>query len=124
MLAGAISIVMAVSVGFAAAFHFIEAQYGVYVAYGAIGGFLLVLGLLGLLTGRLLLKRPLPPVPRPRGQTDMLKRSIAAPLAARLNSPSARVDPVTQVLAAAAAVTLVGWIAASRFNRNSGAVRE
>ncbi|WP_249144177.1 hypothetical protein [Bradyrhizobium lablabi] len=128
MLMGLISLVIAVGVGVAAAFHVIEVRYGAPLAYGVVGGLFLVLGIAGLLVGRGLLKRSAPPVPRPRRQADMLKRAVAVPVAARLISTSrmARVqaDPVTQALAAAAAVTLVGWIAASRFKRRSGDIRD
>lgn len=72
ILIGAISIVLTIGIGVAAAFHFIEVQYGVYVAYGVIGGASLLLGGAALLAGRMLLKRPPAPVPRPRRQTDML----------------------------------------------------
>jgi hypothetical protein len=54
MLAGAIFIIVAAGIGVAAAFHFLETRYGAPVAYGALGGVFLVLGLAQLLTGRLM----------------------------------------------------------------------
>ena len=123
MVAGAISILIAVGVATAAAFHFIELRYGISVAYGTTGGFFFLLGLAGLLGGHLLLKNSAAPLPRP--QADMLKRSIAVPVAARLLSSGAslgaagRADPATQALAAGAAIMLVGWIVASRIGRRS-----
>ncbi len=126
MLAGAIALLLAIGVGIAAAFHGIEVRYGVSVAYAAIGGFFLALGLAGLLAGRALLKRPVPSIPRPRRQAELLKRSIAAPAAIRLISNirpggGGTADPVTQLLAATAAITLIGWIVVSRFGRKDAA---
>jgi hypothetical protein len=127
MLTGPIFLIVAAGIGVTAAFHFLEMRYGAPVAYGAIGGVFFVLGLAALLTGSLMLQRPLPAIPRPGRQAAMLKSAITASVAARLVStsrPGAAVgtDHVARVLAAAAAVTLVGWIVASRFNR-AGTVR-
>ena len=118
MLVGAVSIIAAIAVGLAAGFHFLAMRYGIYAAYGIVGGSLFALGLLGLLAGRALLSRPLAPVPRPHRQVTMVKRQAraAAPrllTAARSQIPG-RADPISQALAAAAALTLVGWIVASR----------
>lgn len=129
MLAGAIALVVAVAVGVAAAFHGIEQRYGVWIAYAAIGGTFLMLGIVGLVVGRVLIKRPAPAVPRPSRQVDMLKRAIAMPVATRLISTSRsgaglNADAKTQALAAAAAVMLVGWVAASRFRRKPDAIED
>ena len=120
--AGAISFLVAIGFGVGAIFTLIEIRYGVWSAFAATGGFFLTLGLIGLVAGRVMLSRSAPPLPRPRRQMEMVKRAIAAPVATRLilgssASGARRADPVTQSLAAAAAVLLVGWIAASRFKR-------
>jgi len=123
MLAGAIFIFIAIGFGVGAGFHFIEVRYGLGVAYGTVGGAFLMLGLAGLLAGRLLVKRPAPALPRPHRQADMIKRSIVAPVAARLMFSSRTgpgTDPVMRAAAVGAAVILLGWIAASRFRREPG----
>lgn len=127
ILAGAIAILVAIGVGIAATFHVIEVRYGASVAYAAVGGVFLIFGLIGLLAGRALLKRPVP-LPSPQRQVDMLKRSITAPVAVRLLSNArtearGEADPVTQLLAATAAAILIGWIVFSR-SRKGGAIRD
>jgi hypothetical protein len=129
MLAGAVFLVVAVGVGVAAGFHAIELHYGIWIAYAVIGGGFLLLGLLGLVAGQVLLKRPAPAMPRPGRQADMLKRSIAVPVAARLIAGSrtgagAGADSTTRALAVASVVMLVGWVAASRFRRRPDAVED
>jgi len=129
LLAGALSLVVAAGIGSAAAFHALELRYGVWAAYAVVGGAFLVLGLVGLLAGRVVLARPAPAMPQPSRQVDMLKRAVAVPVAARLIAVSrtgamAKADPTTQVLAAGAAVMLVGWFAASRFRRRPEAAQD
>lgn len=126
LLAGALAVLVAIGVGVAAAFYAIQLRYGVWIAYAAIGGAFLVSGLFGLGTGSVLLNRPAAALPRPHRQADMLKRSIAVPVAARLIARSragagASADTTTQALAAGAAVLLVGWMAASWFRRKPDA---
>ena len=122
ILAGALSTLVALGVGAGAAFHAIEMHHGSFVAYAVVGGFFLVLGLIGLIAGRLLLQRPMAAVPRPRRQVEILKRSIAVPVVTRQISTSRpgaalHADSTTQALAGAAAVMLLVWIATSRFSR-------
>lgn len=124
LLAGVIALIIAIGVGISATFHIIEVRYGSWWAYVAVGGFFLTLGLITLLAGTAMLKRPLPSVPRPHRQVDTLKRSVVMPISVRLLSVPVterrgKVDPITQALAAAAAVTLIGWIVVSRI-RGSG----
>lgn len=119
MLVGAVALLVAIGIGIAAAFHALEVRYDIWIAYAAIGGTFLFLGVLGLVVGRVLLARPAPAVPRPGRQADMLKRAIAVPVAARLIATSrptsgGSVDTTTRALAAGAVVMLVGWFAASR----------
>lgn len=122
MLFGVVSLLIAIGIGVGAAFHALEMRYNIWIAYAMVGGAFLLLGLVGLLAGRILLARPAPAVPRPSRQSDMLKRAIAVPVAARQIATSrsgsgAGVDPTTQVLAAGAAIMLVAWFAASHFKR-------
>ncbi|WP_246788436.1 hypothetical protein [Bradyrhizobium sp. CCBAU 53421] len=129
MLVGAISLLIAIGIGVGAAFYALEVRYDIWIAYAVVGGTFLLLGLAGLVAGRVLLTRPAPEVPRPTRQADMLKRSIAVPVAARLiavsrSGAAAGVDPKTQALAAGAAVLLIGWFAASRLGRRPDAVQD
>ncbi|MCA1399392.1 phage holin family protein [Bradyrhizobium sp. BRP56] len=129
MLAGAVSLLIAIGIGVGAAFHALEMHYDIWIAYAAIGGAFVLLGILGLVMGRVLLARPAPAVPRPGRQADMLKRAIAVPVAARLiattrTGAGASVDPTTRALAAGAAIMLVGWFAASRARRQRDAIQD
>lgn len=129
MLVGAVSLLVAIGIAVAAAFHAIEVHYGIWIAYAAIGGVFLLLGILGLVAGRVLLARPAPAVPRPGRQADMLKHAIAVPVAARLiattrTGAGGSVDPTTRALAAGAAIMLVGWFAASRTTRQRDAIQD
>ncbi|GKQ51065.1 hypothetical protein [Bradyrhizobium sp. Ce-3] len=129
MLVGAVSLLIATGVAVAAGFHALEVRYGIWIGYAVVGGAFLLLGLAGLVAGRMLLARPPPAVPRPSRQADMLKRSIAVPVAARLiaisrTGATARADVTTRALAAGAAVMLVGWFAGSRLGRRHDAVQD
>jgi len=128
LVAGAFSIAVALGIGMAALFHWLEVHYGPYVAYGMLGGLFLLGGIASLIIGLRLLRRPLPPVPYPYRQARALKRAITAPAVSRALTAvyagnGARPDKVTQALACAAAVTLLGWIAASYVQRSSMANR-
>src|ERR1700679_3587624 len=81
LIAGAFAV--AVGVGAAACFHWLETCYGPYVAYGTLGGVFLLAGLVSVVIALRLLKRPNPPVPRPRRQARALKRAIATPVVSR-----------------------------------------
>jgi membrane protein implicated in regulation of membrane protease activity len=83
LIAGAFAIAVAVGVGAAACFHWLETCYGPYVAYGTLGGVFLLAGLVSVVIALRLLKRPNPPVPRPRRQARALKRAIATPVVSR-----------------------------------------
>jgi hypothetical protein len=125
LVAGALSIAVALGVGAAALFHWLEVRYGPYAAYGTLGGLFLFGGIAGLFIGLQLLKRPAPPVPTPHRQARALQRAITTPAVARTFTTvyagnRDRPDKVTQVLAGAAAVTLLGWIATSYVRRASG----
>lgn len=124
---GALSLLVATVIGTAAAFYFIETGYGPYTAYAIIGGAYGVLGIAGLISGRALLGKPAISVPSPHRQIQMLKRAISVPAATLLlasdrREPS-RPDLLTQVLAAGAAVTLLGWIVVTHLQRRQGTDR-
>jgi hypothetical protein len=63
LVMGGCSILVALGVGAAALFHWLEVNYGPYVAYGGLGGFFLLLGIVCIIVGLQLLKRSIPPVP-------------------------------------------------------------
>jgi hypothetical protein len=126
LLAGGLSIAIALSIGIAALFHWLAGLYGPYVAYGVLGGLFLLVGLVSIAVGLQRLKRPMPPIPLPRRQTQVVKRAIAASAVTRLLTNAAgarRPDKVTQALAGTAAVALLGWIAASYVRRSSAVDR-
>jgi hypothetical protein len=121
VVVGGISLVAALAVGLAAGFYWLDMHYGPYVAYGALASLLFLIGLGGVVAGLLLLKKSLPPIPRPERQARELKRAIAVPATARLitalHGNPVRPDRTTQALAGAAAITLVGWIVTSYLRR-------
>jgi hypothetical protein len=129
LVAGAFSIAVALSIGGAAVFHRLEAHYGPYVAYGTLGSLFLLGGIASLAVGLRMLGQPIPPAPRPRRLARAIKRAIAGPAVARALTTGhagrgTRPDNVTQALAGAAAVALLGWIAASYAPRSSLVDRE
>jgi hypothetical protein len=129
LVAGGCSIVVAFGIGAAALFHWLEINYGPYVAYGGFGGFFLLLGIACIIAGLQSLKRSIPSAPRPRRQIRALQRAAAVPIAsrvlARINAGDAvKPDRITQALAGTAAVVLLGWIATSYIRRPSAEHRE
>jgi len=80
---GALFVLVAVGFGVAALFHFLELNYGLNVAFASVGGFFIIIGLIVLLWGIALLKRALPPVPRPFRQLQEFKRAAALDLILR-----------------------------------------
>ncbi len=80
---GALLVLVAVGFGVAFLFHVLELHYGLNVAFGSVGGFFIIVGLIVLVWGIALLKRSLPPVPRPVRQFQELKRAAALDLILR-----------------------------------------
>jgi hypothetical protein len=117
LLSGGASLLAAVRVGFAALFHWLEANYGSNHAYAMVIGLLIFLGLACALAAVVLLKRELPPIPRPGHQTRALGRHLTAD-AIITASPSRggpmKMDAPTEMLAGLAAACLVGWLVSSR----------
>jgi hypothetical protein len=129
LVVGALLILVALGFGVGALFDFLEARYGTNIAFAAVGGFFLVVGIAALLVGLWLLKRRMPPLPRPDRQIHGLKRSLALPAAVGLLSNSRIVrtlgkDPVTGLLVGAAALVAIGWIVASRLSRSRAIDRD
>jgi hypothetical protein len=114
------SVLAAVGVGIAALFHWLELNYGANDAYAIVTGLLLLLGLTSALAGYLMLRRALPPVPRPASHAKALGRSVAADAMLAVSVPHkalVKADPVTEVMIGLAAACLVGWLASSRMSR-------
>lgn len=80
---GALFVIVAVGFGVAALFHFLELRYGLNVAFASVGGFFIIVGLIVLIWGIALLKRALPPAPRPIRQFQEFKRAAALDLILR-----------------------------------------
>ena len=124
LTAGVLAIFGAAAVGIGALFHFIAVRYGIDLAYAAVAGCLVILGLILLLAGVTMLRRPLPSVPRPRRQARAAKQMMIGPsvldAVTRLQEAKpGKADPMTQILAGAAATFLLGWIVASRLHSRS-----
>jgi hypothetical protein len=114
---GNIGLLAAIGVGIAALFHWLEANYGSNHAYAIVIGLLVFLGLASALASVVLLKRQLPPIPRPGHQTRAPGRRVAAD--AIITASSSRkgpmkMDAATAMLAGLAAACLVGWLVSSR----------
>jgi hypothetical protein len=129
LVMGGCSILVALGVGAAALFHWLEVNYGPYVAYGGLGGFFLLLGIVCIIVGLQLLKRSIPPVPRPRRQIHAVQQAVTIPAASRLLATmhagnAVKPDKVTQALAGTAAMVLLGWIATSYIWRSTAERRE
>jgi hypothetical protein len=126
MTVGAASLTVAAGIGVAAGFHALEMRYGTWTAYAVVGGIFAVIGIAALLAGRMVLNRPAAPVPSPQRQMKALKGSVVSALGASLalRKQPAQGDPVTRVLAAGAAATLIGWVAITYLQQRSGAERD
>jgi hypothetical protein len=125
MAFGAISLVVAAGIAIAAGFHALEIRYGTWSAYAVVGGTFAVVGIAALFAGRSVLNRPTAPVPSPQRQVKALKGSMMSAIGAQLalRGQSSQGDPVTRVLAAGAAATLLGWVAITYLQRRTGVER-
>jgi hypothetical protein len=118
MVGGVIAVFAAVAVGMTALFHFIELRYGANIAFAALGGGLLVLGVILLLAGYLMIKRKAAPLPRPHEQFRAARQMLVGSTMARAvtalhENEAAKPDATTQILLGAAAVLAAGWIVAT-----------
>ena len=114
LLSGAASLIAAIGVAIAALFHWLELHYGTSEAYAIVIALLAGLGLVSALVAILLLKRPLPSLPKPgrhagrvMGRSAML--AVTAPPKMLI-----KMDAATEVLVGLAAACLVGWLVWSR----------
>lgn len=122
-IVGALALLVAVGIGFGAAFHAIELRYGTGVAFGSIAGFFVIVGICSLLGGILLFKRHLPSPPKPYRQIEDLKRSLGAQAVLSLNGRDENApanDPIMRILLGAAAVVAVGWMASGLARARAG----
>ena len=122
LVGGVLTLFAAIAVGITALFHLIERYYGTGVAYGGIGGGLLALAIVLLLSGVMSLRRKMPPLPRPLARAHAAKRRLPGPaapqsVASRVEAEIVQTDPVTRLLIGASVTMLVGWIVASRRER-------
>jgi hypothetical protein len=111
---GALMLVVAAAIGTAAGFHFLELRYGIWTAYGIVGGAFAGSAAIALIAGWVILKAKPPSMPAPPTPARLLRHAVA-PIALRLSSTAeARrtlpVDPRTGLFAAGAALLLVAWV--------------
>lgn len=111
---GVLLLAVALAVGTAAAFHFIELRYGIWTAYGVIGGGFAALAAVALIAGLIILKARPAAMPSPPSPARLVRHAVV-PVAFRLASTAQRRPAVerTGLLAAgAAALLVVGWMVA------------
>jgi hypothetical protein len=122
LLGAGAGVIAAAGVGIAALFHWIESHYGSNTAYAAVAGLLLGLSLFSAVVAVWLLKRALPPVPRPhRDRSRTASQSLAANVTLSASVPRKmllKADPATEVMIGLAAACLVGWLVSSRLGQS------
>lgn len=107
ILSGALCFLSAVGVGLSALHVWISLHHGAFVAYGAVAGLLVGVGLLLLTTALIILKRPVN-LPKPDLRPRAISRAVVAPLLQRAHLALEPADPATQALAVAAGGLLIG----------------
>lgn len=118
---GALLLAVALAIGTAAGFHFIELHYGIWTAYGIVGGSFAALAAVALIAGWIVLQAKPPAMPAPPAPARLLRQAVA-PVAFRLASTADRqqalavTDQRKGLLAAGAALLVVGWIASRQKN--------
>jgi len=121
MLAGGIvALFAAAAVGITALFRLIERHYGTDIAFGAIGGGLLLLAIVLVLGGWAMLRRRVPSLPRPHRQAAVAKRMVtpaALSTFARLGKAQVERNPATQLYVGLAAAMLLYLAVGSRLSR-------
>jgi hypothetical protein len=121
---GVLFLAVALAIGTAAGFHFIELHYGVWTAYGVVGGTFAGLAAVALIAGWMILKAKPPAMPTPPSPARLLRQAVA-PGTLRLASTADRrqtlaaVDQRKGLLAAGAALLVVGWIASRQKNQST-----
>src|ERR1700744_3668774 len=112
------SLLGAVGVGLGALFRFLETKYGTWIAFGSIGGLLLLLALVSAGLGIAKLKAAMPPPPSPRQHAKTASRIATTEAVGALTSSGKVLSPRPVVPAAIGLVSLglFGWFIASRLN--------
>ena len=122
LLAAFVGLMGAIAVGLGALFHYVELKYGTWIAYGSIGGLLIVLAILAAAIGVAKLRKQAPPLPGPRRHAKAASRMVAAEsigaVAASGQAMAAR--PVLPAAIGLATIGLLGWLIAAR--RNGGRI--
>ncbi len=121
LIASALALLVALGFGIAALFHFVALRYGEYLAFAILGGGFAIVAIAGIITGMVLLKRRLPPMPGPQRQFSEFKRSLALPAVRQVLKPGDRTraiarDPVAQIILTTAGALALGWIIAATRN--------
>jgi hypothetical protein len=114
LLAAGAGLVAAIGVGINALFHWIEARYGLTIAYEAVAGALVVLAMASALTGIVLLKGAPPRLPRPHRHGRSMAAKAVPVLAAQNYKALVKADRTTEMMIGLAAACLVGWLITSR----------
>jgi len=116
LLAALAGLIGAIAVGLGALFHFLEIKYDTWIAYGSIGGLLIVLTMVATALGIAKLKQEMPAPPNPRRHAKAASRIAVAEgmgaLAGSGRTLAAR--PVVPAALGLASVGLLGWLVASR----------
>ncbi len=121
---GVLLLAVGLAIGTAAGFYFIELHYGIWTAYGVVGGGYAGLGAVTLIAGWIILKAKPPEMPAPPSPARLLRQAVA-PMALKVASTADRrqalavVDRRKGLLAAGAALMIVGWIASRQKNRST-----
>ena len=123
MVGGILALFAAVAVGLTALFHLVERHYGTYLAYGGIGGGLLVVAIVLLVIGSALLRRQTAPLPRLHRQVQAANQMIfglrRCAVGRFLQGDVPKADPVTGLLVGAAATMLLTWFFTSRLQSST-----
>src|SRR5690349_22176827 len=82
---GALLLAVALAIGTAAGFHYLELHYGIWTAYGVVGGSFAATAVVALIAGWLILKAKPPKMPPPPAPGRLLRRAVA-PMALKLAS--------------------------------------
>jgi hypothetical protein len=118
LLAALAGLIGTIAVGLGALFHFLEMKYGTWIAYGSIGGLLIVLTMVAAALGIAKLKQEMPAPPNPQRYAKAASRIAVAEgmgaLAGSGRTLAAR--PVLPAAIGLASVGLLGWLIASRRN--------
>ena|SRR5271165_5709666 len=126
LLSGAVCLLAAIGVGMAALFHWQGANHGANHAYAIVIGLLIFLDFGSAVASVVLLKRELPPVPRPGHQTKAVGRHMTADaIIAASPRPKGlmKMDAATEMLAGLAAACLLGCLVSSRMGASRSRAR-